>query len=152
MTKLDLGAIPDRAGTGYPPEFAGIVDGRTYQRLGEAGGLTQFGVNVVTLQPGAASSQRHWHENEDEFALMLEGELILIENDGETIIRVGDCVAWPAGVPNGHHLVNRSTLPARFLVVGTKAPTERAHYPDIDLLFTADAKGRHFTRKNGTPF
>ncbi|CAN1502739.1 COG3837 Uncharacterized conserved protein, contains double-stranded beta-helix domain [Rhabdaerophilaceae bacterium] len=152
MPKLDLASIPEDTRTGYPPEFAKAIAGRSYRRLTGASGLTQFGVNIVTLQPGAASSQRHWHEKEDEFAYMLTGELILIEDDGETIVRPGDCIAWPAGVENGHHLVNRSAMPASFLVVGTRSDTDRAHYPDIDMLFDAAAQGDRFTRKDGTPF
>lgn len=151
MPKLDLASIPEASGTGYPPEYAKAVAGRSFQRLGDAGGLTQFGVNVITLQPGAWSSQRHWHEQEDEFVMMLAGELVMIENEGETVMRPGDCAAYQAGVANGHHLVNRSTAPARFLVVGTKSDIDRAHYPDIDMLFTA-AAGDRFTRKDGTPF
>ena len=152
MSRLDLSTIQERTGSAYPTVFTAAVEGRTSKRVGDAGGLTQFGVNIVTLQPGAASSHRHWHENEDEFAYVLEGEMVLIENEGETIVRPGDCIAWPANVANGHCLVNRSQAVARFLVVGTKAKTERAHYPDIDLAFISDADGRRFTRKSGEPY
>src|SRR5687767_1591065 len=102
MSRLDLNSIPGVSGTGYPEEFAQAVDGRTRQALGDAGGLTQFGVNLVELQPGAASSQRHWHSHEDEFVIMVSGELVLVTDEGETLMRAGDCAAFPAGRPNGH--------------------------------------------------
>ncbi len=152
MPKLDLSAIPQRGGTSYPAPFAAAMQGRTYQRLGDAGVLTQFGVNICRLAPGAWSSQRHWHENEDEFVMMLSGELVLVEDDGEHPMCPGDCATFKAGVSNGHHLVNRSGAEAAFLVVGTRAGTEHAHYPDIDLAYAMDAAGRRFTRKDGRPY
>jgi uncharacterized cupin superfamily protein len=152
MPKLDVAAVPEVARTGYPEPLKRIVEGRLARRLGDAGGLTQFGVNLVRLKPGAASSQRHWHEKEDEFLYMLEGELVLIENEGETIMRPGDAVAWKAGVPNAHHLINRSNADGVFLVVGTRASNERAHYPDVDLAMVQDASGVRFTRKSGEPY
>ncbi|MFL5033683.1 MAG: cupin domain-containing protein, partial [Microvirga sp.] len=108
MPKIDIAAIPVRERTGYPPPYAEAVKGRLFQALGDAAGLTQFGVNLVRLKPGAASSQRHWHENEDEFLIVLEGELVLVEDEGETILRAGDTAGFKAGVPNGHHLLNRT--------------------------------------------
>ena len=152
MPKLDLQAIEHRRTTGYPGEFATPLAGRSYQRLGDAGGLTQFGVNLTTLAPGAWASQRHWHEQEDEFVMVLTGELVMIENEGETELRAGDCATHKAGVANGHHLVNRSMSDASFLVVGTRAAMERAHYPDVDLGFVKDADGPRFTHKNGSPY
>jgi uncharacterized cupin superfamily protein len=103
------------------------VEGRSRKRLGRAAGLTHFGVNICTLKPGAASSQRHWHENEDEFVYVLEGEVVLREDGGETVLKPGDAAAWKAGVPNGHCLINRSDRNAVFIEVGTRASTERAH-------------------------
>lgn len=118
--------------------------------MGEAGGLTQYGVNLVSLDPGALSSLRHWHQNEDEFVWVVEGECTLVEDQGETLMRPGDCAAFPAGQANGHHFVNRSDKVARFLVVGTKAPQEVATYSDVDLrVEMAGAKAR-FTYKDGT--
>ncbi len=152
MPKLDLSAIPLRTGTGYPPEFAGPLAGRAFQRLGDAGGLTQFGVNLCTLAPGAWASQRHWHEQEDEFIMVLSGELVMIEEDGEHVLRAGDCATHKAGVANGHHLVNRSGGEASFLVVGTRAATERAHYPDIDMEAHKDESGFRFMHRDGTPY
>ncbi len=150
MPKLDLAAIPAVESTGYPGVLAEAVRGRSYQRLTDAAGLTQFGVNICRLKPGAASSIRHWHENEDEFVMMLEGELVLIENEGETMMRPGDCAGFKAGVANGHHFINRSGKDAAFLVVGTRAKYEIAHYPDVDLHFVRDASGSRYTHKDGT--
>ena len=138
--------------TGYPAEFAAIVSGRFRKRLGDAGGLTQFGVNLCRIAPGSGSSIRHWHHNEDEFVLMLSGEAVLIEDEGETVLKPGDAAAFKAGVANGHNIVNRGIVDAVFLEVGTRAPTETADYPDIDLRAVKDANGYHFTHKDGTPY
>jgi uncharacterized cupin superfamily protein len=152
MPNIDIASIPVRARTGYPAPYAEAVRGRSYQALGNAVGLTQFGVNLVRLEPGAASSQRHWHENEDEFLIVLEGELVLVEDEGETILRAGDAAGFKAGVPNGHHLLNRTERDGVFLVVGSRAPAERAHYPDIDLIYEmSDGRGR-YTNRAGEPF
>src|SRR3954470_188529 len=119
MPKIDLDAVKVRSGSSYPEPFAQIVAGREWQGLGNAAGLTQYDVNLVRLKPGAASSARHWHEQEDEFVYMIEGELVLVENEGETIVKPGDAAGFKADVPNGHHLVNRTDRDAVFLVVGT---------------------------------
>jgi uncharacterized cupin superfamily protein len=152
MPKIDLDAIPFARGSSYPAALAGVVKGRLSRRLTQAAGLTQFGVNIIRLEPGAASSIRHWHENEDEFALVLDGTLSLVEDGGETTLVAGDCAGFPAGVPNGHHFVNRSDKPAAFLIVGTRAKTERAHYPDDDLAYARTAEGFTFTHKDGSPY
>jgi uncharacterized cupin superfamily protein len=152
MPKLDLSAISARTGSGYPAPFNEAVKGRSSLRLGDAGGLTQFGANLITLEPGAWASQRHWHENEDEFVMIVSGELVLIEDEGETPMHPGDCATHKAGVANGHHLVNRSDKPATFLVIGTRAASEIAHYPDIDLLATRTGTAQGFTRKDGSSF
>ena len=152
MPKIDIAAIPVRERTGYPPPYAEAVKGRLFQALGDAAGLTQFGVNLVRLRPGAASSQRHWHENEDEFLIVLEGELVLVEDEGETILRAGDTAGFKAGVPNGHHLLNRTERDGVFLVVGSRAPAERAHYPDVDLLYEATDGRVRYTNRAGEPF
>lgn len=152
MPRIDLSAIPFVDSSSYPAPFREAVRGRSYQRLTQASGLTQFGVNLCRLEPGAASSIRHWHEREDEFVVMLEGELALLEEDGEATMRPGDCAAFPAGAANGHHLVNRSGAPALFLVVGTRSPTERAHYPDVDLVYVKDEAGTRYTHKDGAPY
>jgi uncharacterized cupin superfamily protein len=152
MPKIDITRVPVDTATGYPPPHNKVVDGRSRKRLARAAGLTQFGVNVCTLKPGAASSIRHWHENEDELVYVLDGEVTLCEDDGETILRPGDAAAWKAGVANGHCLVNRSARDAVILEVGTRAASERAHYPDVDLAFARDGKDVRVTRKNGEPY
>jgi uncharacterized cupin superfamily protein len=152
MPKVDLGKISIDTSTGYPPPFNKVVEGRSRKRLGRAAGLTHFGVNICTLKPGAASSQRHWHENEDEFVYVLEGEVVLREDDGDTVLKPGDAAAWKAGVPNGHCLINHSDRDAVFIEVGTRASTERAHYSEIDMMVVRDEKGARYTKKNGEPY
>ena len=152
MPKIDIGKIPLDTSTGYPPPFNKAVEGRSRKRLGRTAGLTHFGVNICTLRPGAASSQRHWHEKEDELVYILEGEVVLCEDDGETILKPGDSAAWKAGVANGHCLINRSTRDAVFIEVGTRAPAERAHYSDIDMMVERGEKGARYTKKNGEPY
>lgn len=132
MPKVDLSAIEQTNRTGYPPPFNEQVAGRNYRRLAPALGLVDFGVSEVTLDPGAWSSQRHWHEGEDEIVVMIEGEAVLVENEGETVMRPGDIAAFPKGVANGHHLINRSDRPCRFVAVGRPAASD-CHYPDIDM-------------------
>jgi uncharacterized cupin superfamily protein len=150
MSRLDLSSIPVLSGTGYPEAFAEAVSGRSRQALGDAGGITQFGVNLTELQPGAASSQRHWHSQEDEFVMVVSGELTLITDEGETLMRAGDCAAFPAGRPNGHHLVNRGWGTALFLAVGSRIENDKATYPDIDLLY--DGTTDSYTHRDGTPY
>ena len=151
MPKIDVAALPFVARGGYPPPHDKLVAGRSRKRLGDAANLTQFGVNLTKLEPGAVSSLRHWHDNQDEFVYLLEGELTLIEDDGETALRPGDAAGFKAGVANGHHLVNRSDRDAVYLEIGTRAKTERAHYADVDLAVVKDEAGLRYTRKNGTP-
>lgn len=150
MSRLDLSIIPVLTGTDYPEPFAEAVNGRSRQALGEAGGLSQFGVNLVELQPGAASSQRHWHSHEDEFVTVVSGELTLVTDEGETLMRAGDYAAFPAGRPNGHHLINKGWGTALFLVVGSRVREDRATYPDIDLVY--DAGTDQYTHRDGTPY
>ena len=152
MPKVDIAKIPLDTATNYPPPFNKAVEGRARKRLARAAGLTQFGVNVCTLKPGAASSQRHWHENEDELVYVLEGEVVLREDGGETVLRAGDAAAWKAGVANGHCLVNRSARDAVFIEVGTRAASERAYYSDIDMKVVRDDTGFRYMRKNGEPY
>lgn len=148
MPKLDLDQIEQTNRTGYPAPFDKDVAGRWYRRLAPAGGLTQFGVSHVTLKPGAWSSQRHWHNEEDEFLVMLSGEAVLVEDGGSTVLRCGDCAAWPKGSTNGHHLRNQSDADCTFVVVGSGAGGAGG-YSDIDMLFTAEGK---YVRKDGTPY
>ena len=154
MPKIDLTATPRLAGSNYPAPFDEPCKAREALRLGLAAGLTQFGVNLVTLKPGVWSSQRHWHEREDEFVYVLAGELMLIEDDGETVLRAGDCAGFKAGDRNGHHLVNRSAADGSFLVVGSRHEEDFGEYPDIDMRFGRERApiGAGFSRKDGTPY
>lgn len=148
MPKLDLDAIPQTNATGYPPEFAAQVAGRNYRRLAPASGLTDFGASHVVLEPGAWSSQRHWHEEEDELVVMLAGEAVLVDDAGEHAMRAGDVAAFPKGDGNGHVLQNRSDAPCCFVAIGKPAASD-CHYPDIDMHLT---EGRGFHRKDGSGF
>jgi uncharacterized cupin superfamily protein len=152
MPKIDIGKAKVRSGGIYPEQWRGVIDGREQTVLGEVAGLTQFGVNLTRLEPGAASALRHWHEAEDEFVYMLEGELVLIEDGGETILRPGDAAGFKAGVANGHHLVNKSGRAAVYLEIGTRAQRERAHYPDVDLVYDREGNSIRFARKSGAPY
>ena len=142
MPKLDLESIEQTNRTGYPAPFDKDVSGRWYRRLAPAGGLTQFGVSHVTLKPGALSSQRHWHDGEDEFLVMLSGEAVLVEDQSRTVLGPGDCAAFPAGIKNGHHLRNESDNDCVFVVVGGNAGGGGG-YSDIDMLFTDDNRYVH---------
>jgi uncharacterized cupin superfamily protein len=149
MPKLDLDAIEQSNRTGYPPPFAEPMAKRWYRRIAPAAGLEDFGVSHVTLEPGGISSQRHWHESEDELVVMIEGEAVLVEDKGETVMRPGDLAVFPKGVANGHHLVNRSDAPCVFVAVGRPAASD-CHYPDIDM--DLDAATGRFTHRDGTPY
>jgi uncharacterized cupin superfamily protein len=152
MPKIDVSQAKVRTGSAYPAQFKPAVFGREKTVLGDVVGLTQFGVNLTLLRPGAASALRHWHENEDEFVYVLDGEVVLIEDDGETLLRPGDAAGFKAGVPNAHHLVNKSARDALYLEIGTRARTERAHYPEHDLVYMRDGVKPHFTRKSGEAY
>ncbi len=148
MPKIDIAAIAPRIGSGYPAPFDRPVKARCRRALGDAGGLTDFGINLATLPPGVWSSQRHWHTGEDEFVYVLSGELVLVSDAGEQTLAAGDCAAFPKGVPDGHHLVNRSAADAVFLEIGTRASDDACTYPDIDL-HVKDSDG-WYTHKDGT--
>jgi len=150
MPKLDLSQVPVKTGSIYPEPYASMVKGRSSLRLGDAGGLTQFGVNLVSLEPGSLSSLRHWHMAEDEFVMVTEGECVMVQDEGETVMRPGDCAAFPAGSTNGHHFLNRSDRVAKFLVIGSKARREVATYSDVDLMVEIEAGKARFTYKDGT--
>ncbi|MDZ7626822.1 MAG: cupin domain-containing protein [Parvularculaceae bacterium] len=154
MPRIDIAAVPVISTTGYPAPYRHVVDGRLKQRLGDAGALTQFGVNLTRLKPGAASALRHWHETEDEFVFVLEGVVILIEDAGETLLRAGEAAAFPAGAPNGHQLVNRSAADAVFLEVGTRTKEDRVTYVDsgVELQAVNDGSGWRYLRKSGEPW
>ena len=119
--------------------------------MGDAGGLSQYGVNLVRLDPGAMSSLRHYHMAQDEFVMVTEGTCTLIDDQGEHTMQAGDCATFPAGEANGHHLVNKTEVPAVFLVVGTRTETETGYYSDLDMKVSVDAAGYTFTRKDGSP-
>lgn len=151
MPKIDIETIPTRGGSSYPAPHAAQMAGRRQQKLGDAAGLTQFGANLVHLEPGALSSLRHWHDQQDEFLVVVSGQLVLRDDEGDTPLAPGDCAAFPAGDANGHHIVNLSTQEASFVVVGTRTPTETAWYSDVDLKVTVDADGMRFTTRDGQP-
>lgn len=150
MPRIDLSAVPVRPGSGYPAPFDAPCAARTRRRLGDAGGLKDFGVNLMTLPPGSWSSQRHWHSHEDEFVYVLQGELKLVEDQGETLLRAGDCAAFPKGSGNGHHLRNESGATAVYLEVGSRHPGDLTICSDIDMM-SANADGR-FVHKDGSPY
>ncbi len=150
MPKIELSTVPVRKGTGYPAPFNEPCAERTRRRLGDAGGLQDFGVNLMTLPPGGWSSQRHWHSDEDEFVYVLEGELTLVEDKAETVLLAGECAVFPKGTGNGHHLQNRSSALAAYLEVGSRNPNDLTTCSDIDMM-SSNIDGR-FTRKDGTPY
>ena len=148
MPKLDLSKIPQTNATGYPAPFDREVAGRWYRRLAPSSGLTKMGASHVVLKPGAWSSQRHWHDDEDEMVIMLSGEAVLVEDTGETILRPGDIAAWAAGVTNGHHLINRSDSDCVFVAIGAGNRAGGGAYSDIDMKFDADG----YYHKDGAPY
>jgi uncharacterized cupin superfamily protein len=150
MPKINLASVPSRKGSGYPEQLARPCSDRLRQRLGEAGGLDDFGVNLTRLPPGSWSSQRHWHTHEDEFVYVLVGELVLVEDEGETPLRAGDCAAFPKNSGNGHHLINRSSALAVYLEIGSRSPDDVIYGSDVDMR-SANADGL-FTHKDGTPY
>ena len=151
MPKIDIAKIPSQPIPSYPKEFAAVISGREKQRIGDAVGLTQFGVNITRIKPHSASALRHAHQNEDEFIYMLEGELVLHENDGETVLKPGDAAGFKAGRGIAHCLINRTDFDAVYFEVGTRAKSERVHYPDVDFVLERDESGRRFYRKSGAP-
>lgn len=150
MPKIDISTVPARKGVGYPAPFAAPCAERVRRRLGDAGGLKDFGVNLMTLPPGGWSSQRHWHSHEDELVYILEGELVLIEDEGETVLRQGDCATFPKNSGNGHHMINRSATVAVYLEVGSRQMEDLTTCSDIDMM-SSNSDGR-FVHKDGTPY
>ncbi len=151
--RVDLSSVPIETGTNYPDEFKAAVNGRDRQRVGKAAGLKNLGVNLTTLTPGAQSALRHWHSAQDEFIYIVQGELVLVTNEGEQTLGPGAMAGFAAGVENAHHLINRSTAPAIYLEIGDKTLPEQAHYPDVDLVYkeTIDSHGR-FEHKDGKAY
>ena len=151
-TILDAKTVAPRTGSIYPPQYAKEIGGREKRALGDVFGLTQFGVNLTMLPSGAWSSHRHWHENEDEFINVLEGEVVMIDDAGEHLLTAGMCAGYKAGVANGHHLINRSAKPAQILEVGTRATEERVHYSEADMSISGSKGNWKITRKDGSGF
>ena len=147
--KIDLTTAPKAEGTLYPPPFDKPCRARRRIKLGDAAGLTQFGVNLLTLPPGAWSSQRHWHTKGDELIYVVSGEVVLVTDEGEDTLRAGDSAGFKAGDRNGHHLQNRSASDALIMEIGTRVEGDEAFYPDIDLRTVA---GQGYTHRDGTPY
>jgi uncharacterized cupin superfamily protein len=149
MPKIEIAAAVVRSGSNYPAPYHEPCLNKTRRKLGDVPGLSQFGVSLLTLQPGAWSSQRHWHTAEDEFVWVVSGEVVLVTDEGEHMLKAGDCAGFPAGQANGHHLQNRAAVPAALLEVGSRRPgVDVTDYPDIDM--TSSARGRF--HRDGTPY
>ena len=151
MPKIDLQSVERINRTSYPPPFDRQMAGRWSQKLGPLLNLSDFGATVTTLEPGAWSSQRHWHEGEDELVVMLEGEAVLVEDSGETVMRSGDIAIFPKGAADGHHLINRSDAPCRLIAIGKAGVCAPVHYSDIDMMIDP-AKGSGYRHKDGAPY
>jgi uncharacterized cupin superfamily protein len=149
MKKIDVSATERKQGSKYPPPYDRECRERVRHVLGDAARLTQFGINLLRLPPGAWSSQRHWHRAEDEFVWVVEGEVVLVTDDGEELLGPGDCAGFKAGEPNGHHLQNRSTREAVLLEIGSRDPNDATDYPDIDLRLN---KTQGFIHRNGKTY
>lgn len=153
LPALDPAAVSPRSTSAYPEPFRSRVLPREKRPLGDALGLTKIGVNLTTLPPGKESSMRHWHVLEDELVFVLEGELVLVTDEGEQVLTPGMCAGFRAGDKNGHHLVNRSTSPAKYLEISNRDPEDCARYSDVDLACSKNAAGKYiFSRKDGTPY
>ena len=152
MPCIDKAKAPVASGTRYPAEHAAPCRQRRWLRLADAAGLTQFGVNLLRLPPGVWSSQRHWHTASDEFSYVLEGEVVLVTDAGEEILKAGDCAGFKAGQPDGHHFQNRSDRDVLILDIGTRVTDEQAFYPGIDLVYNGDGKPALYSRQDGTPY
>ncbi len=150
---VDPPQVPARRTTLYPEPFKPVVAGREKRALGDAAGLRNFGVNLTRLEPGAASALRHWHERQDEFVYVLEGEVVLVSDEGEQVLGPGMAAGFPAGRPCGHQLVTRSGRPALYLEIGDRSPGDRVHYTVDDLAASQDPQGSwQFTHKDGRSY
>ncbi len=154
MARIELSAVPEQVGTRYPAPHDEPCKARRFRRLGDAAGLTRLGATRLVLPPGAWSSQRHWHTADDEFVVVLEGEVVLVTDAGEELLRAGDCCAFKAGVPDGHCAQNRSNQPAVLLAVSSKIEGDGAEYPDVDLRALPGGQGGRgvYVHKDGTPY
>ena len=149
---LDPMSLEPDTGSDYPAPYREAVAGRARRALGDRFGLTQFGVNLTRLAPGAMSAQRHWHSHEDEFVYLLEGELVLVTDAGETTLRAGTCAGFRASSGDGHHLINRSGEDAILLEIGSRRPDDEVVYSDIDMEYRRTPEGHRFFRKSGEPY
>lgn len=153
MPKIDLASAITRTGSTYPPRYAALVAGRSYIRLGDSGGLTQFGVNIAIIAPGGQSSLLHTHSHEDEFVMVLSGRLVLETQDGETEMGPGDCAAFPAGGGELHHFLNRTDEEARFLVIGSRMPEDTVTYAaEVDTRIEKRDGATRVLHRDGTPW
>lgn len=152
MKPINTQDLTPLSGSGYPEPFRTRMGPSDWRALGDAFGLTQFGVNEECLQPGAQSALRHWHTLADELLYVLEGEATLVTNDGESLMTPGMCMGFKAGDRNAHHLINRSSKPLRFIVVGSRVPGDNAFYPDDDVAWFADENKRSAVHKDGSPY
>ena len=150
--RIDPRTLPETVGTLYPPPFDKPCHARGRRKLGDAAGLTQYGVNLLRLPPGVWSSQRHWHTKQDEFVYVLSGEVVLVTDEGEEPLTAGDCAGFKAGDPNGHHLQNRGTIEALVLEIGTRNEGDSCPYCDIDMMAPPDGKPVLYVHKDGTPY
>ena len=151
MPKIDSSKTPTHLRKGYPGKHKKITAGYEGMKVGDEVGLTQFGVNRVVLKPGGASALRHWHENEDEFVIVHKGEVVLVEDSGESVLRAGDCAGFKAGLPNGHHIINKSDEDAVLFEIGTRLSNEKEHYTQVDMLFHKNDGVFSFTKRDGSP-
>jgi uncharacterized cupin superfamily protein len=149
---LDPMTVEPRTSSGYPEPYRSRCLPREKRQLGNALGLTKIGVNHTTLPPGKESSMRHWHTHEEEFIYVLSGELVLVTDAGEQTLRAGMCAGFPLGTSDGHQLVNRGPVPAVYLEISDRHPEDKAHYPDVDLMYQGAAAAVRFTRKDGSTF
>jgi len=152
LPALDPATVEERFRCGYPEPYRSRIGGRMKRALGDACGLTRFGVNLVSLAPGAQSGLRHWHTLEDEFVYVLEGEVVLVTSDGEQVLRAGMCAGYPAARRDGHHFINRSAGPVRYLEIGSRIDGDNAFYPDDDLMWCESESGTYAARKDGSRY
>ncbi len=149
---LDPASLPVAAGSDYPEPFRTNVAGRERRALGDALGLANFGVNLTRLPPGDASSQRHWHSRQDEFVYIVEGEVVLVTDAGEQVLRAGMVAGFPANSGDGHQLINRSERDAIYLEVGDRSEGDECDYSDIDMLVRWIDGEEKYVHKDGTPY
>ncbi len=149
LPALDPATVPEQRGSGYPEPYRSRMGERVKRRLGDACGLTRFGINLVTLGPGGQSALRHWHTLEDEFVYIVQGEAVLATNAGEQVLTAGMCAGYAAGARDAHHLVNRSAHPVIYLEIGNRTEGDSAFYPDDDVMWCEDENGAYYAHKDG---